>query len=111
MHVSKKFEPKIGLSEIDFDNYDKDKHPLIQNADIYYVVLGPGEMLFNPKNWWHCVYSTNASISVNCMSYTNYDFIEGKLKSNWKILLHKHGLYVKDYVCHYIDDNGKRMRR
>jgi hypothetical protein len=111
MHLSKKSEPELELSEIDFDNYDREKHPLIQNADIYYAVLDRGEMLFNPKNWWHCIYSTNPSISVNCMSCTNYAFIEDKLKSNWKILLHKYRLYGKDCVCHYIDDNGKRMRR
>lgn len=112
MYRSNKFEPGSILSEIDLENFDKDKYPLLQNADIYYVEIGPGELVFNPKNWWHCVYSTDTSISVNCMSYTPYDYVEGKLKSFTKITLHNLGLYGNnDCVCHYIDKNGKRIRR
>lgn len=112
MYQSEKFEPGSILSEIDLENFDKDKFPLFQKADIYYVEIGPGEMVFNPKNFWHCVYSTDTSISVNCFSYSNYDLVEGKLNSFLKVSLHNMGLYgTKNCVCHYIDDNGKRRRR
>ena len=112
MYRSKKFEPGSILSEIDLENFDENKFPLLQKADIYFVEINEGDMVFNPKNSWHCVYSTDTSISVNCMSYSTFDYIEGKLKSFAKVSLHNLGLYSKnECVCHYYDDSGKRKRR
>jgi lysine-specific demethylase 8 len=112
MYRSNKFEPGSILSEIDLENFDRDKYPLFQKADVYFVEINEGDMVFNPKNSWHCVYSTDTSISVNCMSYSMYDYIEGKIKSFTKVKLHEMGLYgTKDCVCHFKDENGKRIRR
>ncbi|OIQ28530.1 MAG: hypothetical protein BM564_09010 [Bacteroidetes bacterium MedPE-SWsnd-G2] len=112
MYESDKYEPGSILSEIDLENFDREKYPLFQEADIYFVEINEGDMVFNPKNFWHCVYSTDKSISVNCFSYSNLDYIGGKLKSFAQVKLHNMGLYrPKNCVCHYNDDNGVRRRR
>lgn len=112
MYKSKKFEPGSVLSEIDMANYDRKRFPLLQEADIYYVEINPGDMVFNPKNSWHCVYSTSKSISVNCMSFSKSELLEEKLESFLKVNLHNMGLYANsDCVCHYYDEQGKRQRR
>lgn len=112
MYESDKYEPGSILSEIDLENFEKEKYPLFQKADIYFVEIAEGEMVFNPKGFWHCVYSTDTSISVNCFSYSNLDFIGGKLKSFAQVKLHNMGLYrPNNCVCHYNDENGIRRRR
>lgn len=40
-------------------------HPDFSEAPFVEAILGPGDMLFIPKKWWHYVRSLTTSISVN----------------------------------------------
>ena len=49
---------------------DRARHPAFAGADIGQVLLGPGDALFIPTNWWHATASRTHSVSVNCGGMT-----------------------------------------
>jgi len=51
-------------SEVDFDNLNLEKFPLLKDAYIAEEVVGPGDLLFIPVGWWHFVKSLDVTISV-----------------------------------------------
>lgn len=111
MYPSQKYEPGSKLSTVDMRNFDEAKFPLFKkHAQIYYVVLQPKQMVFIPKQWWHCVYGLEVSISSNNFGFSMADNIKMKGTEFVKRKLHNLGLYGKDCVCHYYDDKGKRHR-
>ncbi|MEZ4802637.1 MAG: cupin-like domain-containing protein [Gelidibacter sp.] len=111
MYPSDKYEPGSRLSSIDMKNFDEEKFPLFKkNAQIMYYVLGPKEMIFIPKQWWHCVYGLEISISSNNFGFSASDDFKQKANEFVKRKLHNVGLYGKNCVCHYYDDNGKRHK-
>eukprot|EP00435_Cladocopium_sp_Y103_P023478 s653_g5.t1 len=52
-------------SPVRVEHPDLEAHPAFANAVFVETILGPGEMLFIPKRWWHYVRSLTTSISVN----------------------------------------------
>lgn len=58
-------------SEIDSLNPDLVKYPLLSKVRFIDVILEPGEVLFIPVGWWHCVKALEMSINV---SFTNFVF-------------------------------------
>ncbi|KPJ01555.1 Lysine-specific demethylase 8 [Papilio xuthus] len=44
---------------------DLEKYPEYKEAKPYYCTLSPGQMLFIPPKWWHCVESLSISFSVS----------------------------------------------
>lgn len=52
-------------SQIDLDHPDFERFPLFRQAKLYETVVGPGEMLFIPADYWHYVRSLEKSISVS----------------------------------------------
>lgn len=42
-----------------------DRYPRLRRASFREVELGPGDVLFIPKSWWHHLSSTDISMSVN----------------------------------------------
>lgn len=112
MHTSDKYEPGSRLSAVDMEKFDENKFPKFKkNAQVFYTILEPGKMLFIPKLWWHCVYGIDISISTNNFGYTPYDNFKMKSQEFSKRMLHSAGLYGKNCVCHYYDENGKRHKR
>lgn len=111
MHPSQKYEPGSRLSDVNMEDFNESKTPKFKNATVQYVVLKPGQMLFIPQNWWHCVYGIDVSISSNNFGFTATDNLKMKTAEATKRFLHNLGLYGKDCVCHYIDENGKRQKR
>ena len=111
MHTSKKYEPGSKLSDVNMEDFDVAKTPYFKSANVKYTVINPGEMLFIPQNWWHCVYGLDISISSNNFAFTAWDNFKMKTTEYTKRTLHNMGLFGKDCVCHYYDDSGKRMRR
>ncbi|MGJ8563547.1 MAG: cupin-like domain-containing protein [Alphaproteobacteria bacterium] len=51
-------------SPISFHHYDKKEHPLFEKADMYEVVLEPGDLLFIPNMWWHEVENLDVTIGA-----------------------------------------------
>lgn len=58
------------FSAADFPNTDFKKHPLMKNITSVDVIIGPGDSLFIPIGWWHCVEGLDVSISI---SFTNFN--------------------------------------
>lgn len=52
-------------SEVDFEAIDYRKFPLLRDVPYVECILGPGDMLYIPKYWWHFVKSLSVSISVS----------------------------------------------
>jgi aminoglycoside phosphotransferase/SAM-dependent methyltransferase len=64
------YNDKGVFSAADFPNFDEKRHPLMKNITPMEVVIGPGEALFIPIGWWHCVESLDVSMSI---SFTNFN--------------------------------------
>jgi lysine-specific demethylase 8 len=111
MHISKKYEPGSLISLVDLENFEENKFSLYKKyAKIQYTILEPGKMVFIPKQWWHCVYGLDLCISSNSFCFSFIDNLKMKASEFPKRILHKYGLYGKECVCHYLDENGKRQR-
>jgi hypothetical protein len=52
-----------------FPDFDAQRHPLMKHARPVEVEIGPGDALFIPVGWWHCVESLEVSIGL---SFTNF---------------------------------------
>lgn len=111
MHTSKKYEPGSKLSDVNMEDFDEKKTPRFRDANVNYTIIHPGQMLFVPQNWWHCVYGLDISISSNNFAFTAWDNFKMKTSELAKRTLHQWGLYGKDCVCHYYDEEGQRHRR
>lgn len=58
-------------SEVDLENVDYDRFPLMRNVEILCHDLMPGELLFLPVGWWHHVRALDFSMTV---TFTNFLF-------------------------------------
>jgi hypothetical protein len=52
-------------SDVRFPNPDMARFPKLSRADVYHCIVDPGEAVYIPKGWWHCLVSLEDSISVN----------------------------------------------
>ncbi|CAL8470425.1 g9967 [Coccomyxa elongata] len=52
-------------SQVDVLSPDLDRHPMFASALYLECTLRPGEMLYIPKKWWHCVWARTASLSIS----------------------------------------------
>ncbi len=112
MYPSKKYEPGSRLSDVNMEDFDDVAHANFKDVQVQYTIIHPGEMLFIPQTWWHCVYGLDISISSNNFAFTPLDNFKMKSSELIKRKLHSVGLYGrKDCVCHYINDEGKRVKR
>jgi hypothetical protein len=57
--------PFAHVSPVDAERPDLTRHPRFAGVKPHEVVLDPGDTLFLPPFWWHCVRSLDISISVN----------------------------------------------
>jgi hypothetical protein len=53
-----------------FPDFDVQRHPLMAGARKLELEISPGDTLFIPVGWWHCVESLDVSIGV---SFTNFN--------------------------------------
>jgi hypothetical protein len=58
-------------SSVDVLAPDLEAYPRFARAKRYDIIVGPGQTLFIPVGWWHCVEALETSIS---MSFTNFRF-------------------------------------
>ncbi|XP_065361023.1 bifunctional peptidase and arginyl-hydroxylase JMJD5 [Calliphora vicina] len=52
-------------SQIDANNLDVEKFPLVEKVKFYSLTLQPGDCLYMPPKWWHYVQSNSPSFSVS----------------------------------------------
>ncbi|KFD49444.1 hypothetical protein M513_09711 [Trichuris suis] len=52
-------------SQVDMAEPDFDAFPNLQKARVYETVVGPGDLLFIPRGWWHYLKSMTTSFSVS----------------------------------------------
>jgi hypothetical protein len=52
-------------SVVDFPAPDIARYPRLARATIYRATVGPGDLVFIPRGWWHCFVALDASISLN----------------------------------------------
>lgn len=64
------YNDKGVFSAADFPNFDEKRHPLMKKITPIEVLIGPGDALFIPVGWWHCVEALDISISI---SFTNFN--------------------------------------
>lgn len=64
------YNDKGVFSAADYPNFDEKRHPLVKNVTPVELILNPGEALFIPIGWWHCVEGLDISISI---SFTNFN--------------------------------------
>ncbi len=58
-------------SDVDLENIDYDRFPLMREVDVLRYDLMPGELLFIPVGWWHHVRALDISMTV---TFTNFLF-------------------------------------
>lgn len=60
------FGDNVTKSQVSPEHPDLAKHPRFKKAILHEAVVGPGDVLFIPKGWWHYFASVDISISLNC---------------------------------------------
>jgi len=70
MQVPNLYNDKAVFSESDFPEIDLARYPLLANLTPIEITLLPGQTLFIPIGWWHCVKGLDISMSI---SYTNFN--------------------------------------
>ncbi|UJH66687.1 cupin-like domain-containing protein [Allomuricauda sp. SCSIO 65647] len=110
-YPSPKFDYGAVLSRVDLNNFDEEKFPAFREIEFFIVELEPGDVLYNPKGWWHYVKSLEPSISTNTFAYTRGDMVFLRPVEWLKITLHHRGLYkANNCTCHAVV-NGVRVAK
>jgi lysine-specific demethylase 8 len=52
-------------SRVDPDRFSAERFPRFLRARVYATTVRPGEVLYIPRGWWHCLKSESPSISIN----------------------------------------------
>lgn len=68
--------------EVDMNNIDYEKYPLLKEANCIYCVQEPGDLVFNPSGWIHQVINTKPviSFSENYINSTNIEHVLNAVK-------------------------------
>ncbi len=64
------YNDKGVCSAADFPGFNEKRHPHMRNITPVDVTISPGDALFIPIGWWHCVESLDVTISI---SFTNFN--------------------------------------
>lgn len=64
------YNEKGVFSTAQFPNFDRNRHPLMEKLTPMEVIIEPGDAIFIPIGWWHCVESLDVSISL---CFTNFN--------------------------------------
>ncbi|MEV4895609.1 cupin-like domain-containing protein [Nonomuraea sp. NPDC055795] len=64
-HLVHPFVDNIVNSPVDPEHYDPRQFPRLARARVYTTTVGPGDLLYIPRGWWHYLRSESPSISIN----------------------------------------------
>jgi lysine-specific demethylase 8 len=64
-HLVYPFSENIVNSQVDPEHPDPERFPRFARADVLSCMVGPGDVLFIPRGWWHYLRSESPSISIN----------------------------------------------
>lgn len=64
-HLVYPFVDNIVNSRVDPEHLDADQFPRFLTANVFSCVLGPGDVAYIPRGWWHYLRSESPSISIN----------------------------------------------
>ena len=70
MQVPNLYNDRGVYSKADYPHFDPLRYPEMKKITPVDLILNPGDALFIPLGWWHCVESLDVSISV---SFTNFN--------------------------------------
>jgi hypothetical protein len=74
--------PRLYGGAVDPEHPDPERHPDFADATAYECVLGPGELLFMPADWWHHVRGLTPSITVS-HNFFNATNASAHLREAW----------------------------
>jgi ribosomal protein L16 Arg81 hydroxylase len=66
--IRKVYNDRRCFSAVDLNCPDFERFPLLKEATILDVIIGPGEFLFLPVGWWHWVKALEPSISLSFLN-------------------------------------------
>lgn len=71
-------------SQLDLANINLKYYPKLKGTTLYTATMGPGDMLFMPRGWWHDIRAQTPSISLNhwfgpSLSFRDYSLLILKL--------------------------------
>ncbi|TNJ46479.1 cupin-like domain-containing protein [Tamlana fucoidanivorans] len=96
IYPSKKYINGGMASEVDINNFNKERHPLFESIHFESVILEPGDVLHVPSKWWHYVESLDTSISISNFGYSKAEMFGIKAID----YLHRRGFYkAKNCFC------------
>jgi lysine-specific demethylase 8 len=64
-HLVYPYLDNIVNSQVDPEHLDTTAYPRFLQASVYSTRVGPGDVLFIPRGWWHYLCSESPSISIN----------------------------------------------
>jgi hypothetical protein len=101
-HFSKKgiymtSETRLINMDDDFETISN-QFPLMTYAERYEVVLKEGDILYNPKSWYHAVYNTT-EVSVACS--TRWSNMQDAIADNYML---RYGHMVNQELRNYVKD-------
>jgi hypothetical protein len=64
-HLVYPFLDNIVNSMVDPEHLDSERFPRFLRANVYRAVVGPGDLVYIPRGWWHYLRSESPSISIN----------------------------------------------
>jgi len=106
LYVNNKYDSGTLCCDVDPEDVETaEKYPLYKKAVKTALIaeLGPGEMLFIPRNWFHHVRTLSTSISVNFFASTLIEMLTWGAKRAILWIFHQLGLYKRgNCVCHRV---------
>jgi lysine-specific demethylase 8 len=64
-HLVYPYLDNIVNSRVDPEHLDVERFPRFRRARVFSTVVGPGDVLYIPRGWWHYLRSETPSVSIN----------------------------------------------
>jgi len=101
LYIGERYDWGSKLSSINIYNIDYEKFPKFKYAKGLYATLEPGDVLFIPRHWWHCVHALDVSISLSVFGLTPWQILVEGIPITVEHILHTLKLYKSsDCTCH-----------